>query len=198
MRILSRKAPFPFLVTSIRRISPSRVQLHSIRSNHSTSAASKFATKRPSECNAITHRSLITLMNPFIVFPERLLIYHAGTGRSVFLGCLRVTTIFVFAFFTLVVAPTHLYAENEPLWITGAGKFKDSLHSLQSVSSMPLLMWDASCDDICFNTSVIGDFVLICCSNGIRDYTVANSGIYILAICCKYPPPPSTIHTVFP
>ena len=63
---------------------------------------------------------------------------------------------------------------------------------------MPLLMWDASCDDICFNTSVIGDFVLICCSNGIRDYTVANSGIYILAICCKYPPPPSTIHTVFP
>ena len=60
-------------------------------------------------------------MNSFIVFPERLLIYHAGTGRSVFLGCLRVTTIFVFAFFTLVVAPTHLYAENEPLWITGAG-----------------------------------------------------------------------------
>lgn len=101
MRILSRKASFPFLAASIRRISPSRVQLHSIRSNHSTSAASKFATKRP-------------------IFPERLLIYHAGTGRSVFLGCLRVTTIFVFTFFTLVVAPTHLYAENEPLWIAGA------------------------------------------------------------------------------
>jgi hypothetical protein len=65
---------------------------------------------------------LVLLTHSCIVFPERLLIYHAGTGRSVFLGCLRVTTIFVFAFFSLVVAPTHFYAEDEPLWIAGSGK----------------------------------------------------------------------------
>lgn len=55
------------------------------------------------------------------VFPERVLVYHAGTGRTVFLGCLKVTTIFIFVFFTFVVAPTHLKAEDEPLWVAPAG-----------------------------------------------------------------------------
>ncbi|KUJ18969.1 uncharacterized protein LY89DRAFT_683789 [Mollisia scopiformis] len=52
-------------------------------------------------------------------FPERLLIYHAGTGRTVFLGCLKVTTIFIFSFFSLVFAPTHFYAEEQPVWVAG-------------------------------------------------------------------------------
>ncbi|KAE8443534.1 hypothetical protein EG329_001774 [Mollisiaceae sp. DMI_Dod_QoI] len=52
-------------------------------------------------------------------FPERLLIYHSGTGRTVFLGCLKVTTIFIFSFFCLVVAPTHFYAEEQPKWVAG-------------------------------------------------------------------------------
>lgn len=55
-------------------------------------------------------------------FPERLLIYHAGTGRTVFVGCLKVTTIFVFAFFALVVTPAHYYATDEPFWITPLGE----------------------------------------------------------------------------
>ncbi|KAN0092433.1 hypothetical protein V8E51_018280 [Hyaloscypha variabilis] len=50
-------------------------------------------------------------------YPERLLVYHAGTGRTVFLGCLKVTTIFIFSFFTLVVAPAHFFAEAEPPWV---------------------------------------------------------------------------------
>jgi hypothetical protein len=62
------------------------------------------------------------ISNSFKVFPERLLIYHGGTGRSAFLGCLRVTTIFMFAFFTFVVAPTHFYAEDEPILVAPAGK----------------------------------------------------------------------------
>ncbi|KAM3064925.1 hypothetical protein ACMFMG_011247 [Clarireedia jacksonii] len=54
-------------------------------------------------------------------YPTRLLIYHSGTGRTVFLGCLKVTTIFIFAFFTLVVAPAHFYAEEEqPKWVAPA------------------------------------------------------------------------------
>ncbi|TGO85919.1 hypothetical protein BPOR_0351g00020 [Botrytis porri] len=53
-------------------------------------------------------------------YPERLLIYHSGTGRTVFLGCLKVTTIFIFVFFTLIVAPAHYYAEDEPEWVAPA------------------------------------------------------------------------------
>ncbi|KAL5327655.1 hypothetical protein ACEPPN_005356 [Leptodophora sp. 'Broadleaf-Isolate-01'] len=49
-------------------------------------------------------------------FPERLIIYHAGTGRTVFLGCLKVTTIFICAFFCAVMAPTHFYSE-ESNWV---------------------------------------------------------------------------------
>jgi hypothetical protein len=50
-------------------------------------------------------------------------VYHAGTGRTVFLGCLKVTTIFIFSFFCLVIAPAHFYAEEEPKWVAGAGVF---------------------------------------------------------------------------
>ncbi|PBP27587.1 hypothetical protein BUE80_DR001493 [Diplocarpon rosae] len=49
-------------------------------------------------------------------FPERLIIYHAGTGRTVFLGCMKVTTIFICAFFCAVMAPTHFFAD-EPKWV---------------------------------------------------------------------------------
>ncbi|CAL3970340.1 unnamed protein product [Diplocarpon coronariae] len=52
-------------------------------------------------------------------FPERLIIYHAGTGRTVFLGCLKVTTIFICAFFCAVMAPTHFCAD-EPKWVAAA------------------------------------------------------------------------------
>jgi len=58
--------------------------------------------------------------NRKFIFPERLLVYHAGTGRAVFLGCLKVTTIFIFSFFCLVVAPTHFYAEDQQPWVTAA------------------------------------------------------------------------------
>jgi hypothetical protein len=56
-----------------------------------------------------------------VKYPERLLIYHAGTGRTVFIGCLKVTTIFVFGFFSLVAAPSHFYAPDEPLWVAAVG-----------------------------------------------------------------------------
>lgn len=55
-----------------------------------------------------------------LAYPERLLIYHAGTGRTVFIGCLKVTTIFVFSFFCLIVAPAHWFAEDEPVWMAPA------------------------------------------------------------------------------
>ncbi|KAK8008533.1 hypothetical protein PG991_011084 [Apiospora marii] len=42
------------------------------------------------------------------MYPERLCIYHAGTGRVTFLACLKLSTIFVFAFFGFVVTPTYI------------------------------------------------------------------------------------------
>ncbi|CAK7209942.1 hypothetical protein SEUCBS140593_000654 [Sporothrix eucalyptigena] len=49
------------------------------------------------------------------LFPERLLIYHAGTPRTTFLACLKVTTLFGLAFFTFLVAPAYV-AASKPLW----------------------------------------------------------------------------------
>ncbi|KAA6410102.1 MAG: hypothetical protein FRX48_05521 [Lasallia pustulata] len=49
-------------------------------------------------------------------YPERLLIYHAGTGKTVFIGCLKLTTIFLFSFSCLILAPSFYYAPDKPNW----------------------------------------------------------------------------------
>ncbi|KAJ5895183.1 hypothetical protein N7495_006874 [Penicillium taxi] len=55
--------------------------------------------------------------------PERILVYYGGTGRAMFLGILRVTTILLFGAACLVIAPIYDTAENEwymkPLVIAG-------------------------------------------------------------------------------
>ncbi|KAK3896486.1 hypothetical protein C8A05DRAFT_20545, partial [Staphylotrichum tortipilum] len=53
------------------------------------------------------------------VYPERLLIYHAGTGKTTFLAFLQVTTLFLFGFFDMVVVPMYL-AAGESLTTTAA------------------------------------------------------------------------------
>lgn len=54
-------------------------------------------------------------------YPERLLIYHGGIGRTVFLGCTKITTLFLFAFSSLFIAPTYYYSPTEPNWAAAAG-----------------------------------------------------------------------------
>ncbi|KAM3515435.1 hypothetical protein MY11210_000997 [Beauveria gryllotalpidicola] len=44
--------------------------------------------------------------------PERLLIYHAGTGRTTFLAMLKVTTLFIGAFFCFVAVPSYIAADK--------------------------------------------------------------------------------------
>ncbi|KAF7597238.1 hypothetical protein BBP40_008080 [Aspergillus hancockii] len=46
--------------------------------------------------------------------PERILIYHGGTGKTIFLGMVRITTIFLFGVSCLVVAPA--FASDEFPW----------------------------------------------------------------------------------
>ncbi|KAL3473440.1 hypothetical protein BJX99DRAFT_198518 [Aspergillus californicus] len=43
--------------------------------------------------------------------PERILIYHGGTGPTMFLGMLRITTIFLFGVSCLVVAPAFMSSD---------------------------------------------------------------------------------------
>ncbi|POR34979.1 Uncharacterized protein TPAR_04830 [Tolypocladium paradoxum] len=51
--------------------------------------------------------------------PERLIIYHAGTGRTAFLAMLKLTSILIGAFFTLVVVPG--YVRSDKPWPETAG-----------------------------------------------------------------------------
>ncbi|MCJ1245228.1 hypothetical protein MMC30_002430 [Trapelia coarctata] len=53
-------------------------------------------------------------------YPERLLIYHSGVGKTVFLGCMKITTLFLFAFSALVIVPRFYYSPDEPNWAAAA------------------------------------------------------------------------------
>ncbi|KAK4231185.1 hypothetical protein QBC38DRAFT_467071 [Podospora fimiseda] len=47
------------------------------------------------------------------VYPAKLIIYHAGTGKTSFLAVLKLTTIFVFGFFGLILTPIYLSAGKD-------------------------------------------------------------------------------------
>ncbi|KAI9163148.1 hypothetical protein HJFPF1_04747 [Paramyrothecium foliicola] len=51
--------------------------------------------------------------------PERVIIYHAGTGRTTFLAMIKVTTLFLGAFFGFIIVPGYIKAEKSPLEIAG-------------------------------------------------------------------------------
>ncbi|RFU32573.1 hypothetical protein B7463_g3769, partial [Scytalidium lignicola] len=105
--LLYRSSPRKFftpnqLVSSVQKAQPIRaLRAPRYYRSASISAAQSYAGKK-------------------FAYPERLLVYHAGTGKTVFIGCLKVTTIFVFSFFGLVVAPAHWYSDDEPSWVPGA------------------------------------------------------------------------------
>ncbi|EIT78357.1 hypothetical protein AO1008_09157 [Aspergillus oryzae 100-8] len=65
---------------------------------------------RSSPQSATTHAKTAIRRGP----PERILIYHGGTGKTIFLGMLRITTIFLFGVSVLVVAPA--FASDEFPW----------------------------------------------------------------------------------
>ncbi|KAK5788727.1 hypothetical protein VI817_009685 [Penicillium citrinum] len=52
--------------------------------------------------------------------PERILVYYGGTGRAMYLGMLRVTTIFLFGAACFIVAPA-CWADESQQWMTPLG-----------------------------------------------------------------------------
>ncbi|KAL7620227.1 hypothetical protein AAE478_009220 [Parahypoxylon ruwenzoriense] len=49
---------------------------------------------------------------PKFAYPEMLCVYHAGTGRTTFLACLKVSTLFIFTFFGFVITPACFEKEG--------------------------------------------------------------------------------------
>ncbi|CRL29883.1 unnamed protein product [Penicillium camemberti] len=52
--------------------------------------------------------------------PERILVYYGGTGRAIFLGILRITTVLLFGAACLIVAPACSVADDYPWYSTPA------------------------------------------------------------------------------
>ncbi|KAJ9423120.1 thioredoxin-like protein [Fusarium oxysporum] len=63
--------------------------------------------------------SLTTKVFTSSKLPEKLIIYHAGTGRITFMAMLKITTLFLGAFFCCVVAPSYIKAEKPELLTAG-------------------------------------------------------------------------------
>lgn len=53
-----------------------------------------------------------------LAYGPKLCVYHAGTGRITFASCLKLTTLFICAFFGFVVTPA--YYQKEGLSVTVA------------------------------------------------------------------------------
>lgn len=68
--------------------------------------------------------------------PERLLIYHAGTGRTAFLAFWKITTVFSCVFFCFVAAPSYVRAEDKTLTeAAGCKLFTPLSHMLTAIQS---------------------------------------------------------------
>ena len=52
---------------------------------------------------------------------QSVLIYHAGTGRTVFVGALKITTIFLFFANMLIVEPAVASKSSLPWWMAPFG-----------------------------------------------------------------------------
>lgn len=91
-------------------------------------------------------------METFAGPPERILIYHGGTGPTMFLGMLRLTSIFLFGVSCLVVAPAFAAAEY-PWYLAPAGKPPQAL--ILDYTGADIVMqwlWEVQCPCYLFLT----------------------------------------------
>lgn len=68
-------------------------------------------------------------------YPASLLIYNAGTGKTVFLSAVRLTGIFIFIFSAFLIAPAYYYSEYEPTWMAAVGTSRMTCLPLKAVLS---------------------------------------------------------------
>ena len=76
---------------------------------------------RAGKCRLIESQVARDSLTPLAI-PERLLIFHAGTGRTVFVGALKVTTIFLFSATLFFIAPVLYNDTKQPGWVAPVGE----------------------------------------------------------------------------
>lgn len=77
-----------------------------------------------------------------VVYPERLLVYHAGTGRTVFVASTRLLGIFIFIFASLWIAPSYFFSPFEPTWMAPVVVFGGAVPLLVSAfTTAPLVTY---------------------------------------------------------
>ncbi|KAI1115701.1 hypothetical protein F5Y14DRAFT_409963 [Nemania sp. NC0429] len=128
IRSAPRSAPLRSL------ISPKRPAPGSIRfkTTTSTSTAPTSGTSAAAKPAIPLHKNA--------VYGPTLCIYHAGTGKVTFLACLKLSTLFIFVFFGIVIAPAYYKKEgmslnvarseclSHPLFLSFAGPDRQTIH----------------------------------------------------------------------
>jgi len=120
--LISRRALHTFRAPSLLQFPLPRFPRHALQNLNRRLASSTIPKKpRAKQSKLSNNTKTLSLSDLVTAFPERLLVYHAGTGRTVFLGSLKVTTIFIATFFCAVLGPTYFYAEDQPPWVSVVG-----------------------------------------------------------------------------
>lgn len=65
------------------------------------------------------------------VYPEHLVVYHAGRGRMLLVTAMKINSIFLCAFSTLAIAPSFYSSPEWPNWTIPAGEMMIAVLSLQ-------------------------------------------------------------------
>lgn len=107
-----------------------------ISKSHGTVFSTPYLVTIGMACNAILTGAYLLLLhgadkNMFFFFgteiPERLIIYHAGTGRITFLAMLKLTSLLLGAFFTFLVVPSYVKAEKPMAEIAAGSSAREEL-----------------------------------------------------------------------
>ncbi|KAI0474633.1 hypothetical protein F4859DRAFT_481411 [Xylaria cf. heliscus] len=94
---------------TIPRTIPRTVPLHRFPRTRTPSQPWQWHSSRfqTTSTKASGPESVEKLPAPSYIYGSRLCVYHAGTARITFLACLKLSTLFIFAFFGFVVAPAY-------------------------------------------------------------------------------------------
>ncbi len=99
-----------------------RRSLNGVLQKASTLSSSGKPGKRGELPVIFIRQSLLTR----VVLPERYLLYHAGIGRIVLIGSMKLTAVFIFCYYAAVVAPWEYRLPESPAWMPIAGTVDQS------------------------------------------------------------------------
>ncbi|KAI0410156.1 hypothetical protein F4802DRAFT_16529 [Xylaria palmicola] len=111
----------PIVTKSLGRLPPSRVVLIAsisaprpapIRPLICTTTKLIFSRPQTTSSTTAGPEGASQPPTPKYLYGPKLCVYHAGTGRITFLACLKLSTLFIFAFFGFVVTPAYYDKEG--------------------------------------------------------------------------------------